>query len=48
MSLGDSINGRAWLVRLGSKIKQAADVFDLEPQVAGVPDEEQPAQQVPP
>ena len=45
MRLRYRVDGRAWLIGPAGQIEQAPDVFDLEPKVAGVPDEQQPALQ---
>ena len=44
MRLGYGIHGSAGLFGSAGKIQKAANVIDLEPQVAGMPDEKQPAQ----
>jgi hypothetical protein len=43
IGFGYRIDGRAGLFRLGGQMEQAADVVDLESQVAGMSDEEQAA-----
>ena len=45
MRLRYRVDGRARLIGAAGQIEQAPDVFDLEPEIAGMPDEQQPALQ---